>query len=405
MPRTIYSTAGAFPVALEGTKRVKTFPSGLVLVTQDYAVPRGQEADYAATFDVGQPLEVDSPAIDGLYIFPEPEWTDSGDGFTRLTVSAYGRFNSTGNKTLTKSISEHIARWMVGGENTPTVNTRSIPTISDQLVWQFVLPKSTAPNVVPTDTLKIYRLNGQQVNPLLLSEFFNVYGHRTEAGTQTLTKSVISKIRRAENINFGAFDEWTVVYDAQYENTTFDFGLFLIISSPTKNNVTSTQLFGSFSSTENFYQNIETNNSANVQVLKVWNINAPTGSWNSTTPRQEMALNGTTPTYRGGTFISNAPTSATYTPPAVAPPGSGFPAPTRSITKLSHLPPPESYTSGVFTWNAVLTGTTSDSEGIYKIYTYQLKNSPVHEIFEIQIGNELGQTSTFIVRITFEDPE
>jgi hypothetical protein len=251
-------------------------------------------------------------------------------------------------------------------------------------------------------------LNGQQVNPLLLSEFFNVYGHRTQGGTQSITKSVISKISRAENTNFGAFDEWTVVYNAAYENAVFDFGVFLIISAPTKTNITSAQIFGSFSTSENFYYSIDPNNSVDVQVLKVWNIDAPGGGWNSTTPRQEMALNGTTPTYRGGTFTSDAPDSATYTPPVrpvVAPPGSGFPAPQRTITKPSHLPPPESYTSGGFTWNAVLTGTTSDSEGIYKIYTYQLENSPVYEIFEIQIGNELGQTSTFSVTITFEDPE
>lgn len=96
MSYTIFSKSAAFPVAIGGSKIVKTFPSGLVLVSQEYAVPRGQEDTYAAAFAVGQPLAVDSPAIDGLYIFPEPEWRDSGDGFTRLTVSAYGRWNSTG---------------------------------------------------------------------------------------------------------------------------------------------------------------------------------------------------------------------------------------------------------------------------------------------------------------------
>jgi len=91
MSYTIRSGNQGFPIPIAGTKNVKTFPSGLVLVSQQYAVPKGLEANYAARFAVGKLLRISSPAVDGLYIFPEPEWRDSGDGFTRITVSAYGR--------------------------------------------------------------------------------------------------------------------------------------------------------------------------------------------------------------------------------------------------------------------------------------------------------------------------
>lgn len=91
MSYTIRSGNQGFPIPIAGTKNVKTFPSGLVLVSQQYAVPKGLEANYAARFAVGNLLQISSPAVDGLYIFPEPEWRDSGDGFTRITVSAYGR--------------------------------------------------------------------------------------------------------------------------------------------------------------------------------------------------------------------------------------------------------------------------------------------------------------------------
>lgn len=403
MPRTIYSTTGAFPVALEGTKRVKTFPSGLVLVSQDYAVPRGQEANYAATFAVGQPLEVDSPAIDGLYIFPEPEWIDSGDGFTRLTVSAYGRFDSTGNKTLTKTLQLQKAYWSIAGFNgSPATNySQTFLSIADQMVWQFILPKTSAPNVSTSDQLKIYRLNGQQVNPLLVTEFFNTAGHRvvSGAGSSTLSLSVSNKITRAECTNFGSFDEWTVVYDAVFEPTDFNFGEWLLIGAPTNEYKPFSQTFGAFSTIGGLYSGIDQNNSANVQILKVENINAPGGSWSLSTPRQEMAINGTTSTYIGGTFTSNATTkTATYSPPSVTPP-SRVP-----IRLLGNLPAPAPYTSGAFTWNAQLVGTNSDSEGNYKIYEYRLVGAPVFENFEVTLSNELSQSTKYSVTIAFIDP-
>jgi hypothetical protein len=87
-----------FAIPIAGTKSIKSFPSGLVLVSQQYAVPKGYEGvavpkgyEGAGEFRVGNLLKISSPAVDGLYIFPEPEWRDSGDGFTRITVSAYGR--------------------------------------------------------------------------------------------------------------------------------------------------------------------------------------------------------------------------------------------------------------------------------------------------------------------------
>lgn len=89
MSYTIRSGYGGVAIPIAGTKSVKTFPSGLVLVSQQYAVPKGYERN--ANFRVGNLLKISSPAVDGLYIFPEPEWRDSGDGFTRITVSAYGR--------------------------------------------------------------------------------------------------------------------------------------------------------------------------------------------------------------------------------------------------------------------------------------------------------------------------
>jgi hypothetical protein len=405
---TIY-TANSAAWIKQGNRLVKTWPSGLCLIQQDYIGPT-KLADYDQ-FKRGDAIDDATPCIDGAVIFPDPEYQDLGDGFTRCTVSAYGRTNITGNKTLTKTISEHTAQWrrITGKESNPLAgfNTRLIPTIRDQLVWTFVVPKTAAPNVTATDSLNIYRLNGQSLSPLLLAEFFNVFGHRTEGSVQQITKPVSSEITRAECVNFGAFDEWTVVYNSKVENSLFNFGTFLIISAPQGDNRDFELTVGeSVPISNSEFYSWDSNNSKTPEVLKVWNINAANGSWSSSTPRQEMLAGVDSPTYRGGTLrrSNTASTATAYSPPSSAVPGSGAPAPARQINTLQNAAPPPSYTSGAFTWTPVPTGSFSDSFGTYIIYTYQLANSPVTDVFEVEIGNELGQTSKYSVVVKFLDP-
>jgi hypothetical protein len=78
---------------------VKTFPSGLCLVQQEYIAARS-DVDYFA-FKEGDVLsEKDSaPCIDGAYIFPSPQYQDMGNGFIKCTVTAYGRTKATGQLT------------------------------------------------------------------------------------------------------------------------------------------------------------------------------------------------------------------------------------------------------------------------------------------------------------------
>jgi hypothetical protein len=322
-------------------------------------------------------------------------------------VSAYGRTNATGNKTLTKTISEQTAQWQrtTGNESTPLagLNTRLIPTISDQLVWTFVTPKTAAPNVTATDSLNIYRLNGQPLSPLLLSEFFNVYGHRTYGGVQQVSKTVLSEITRAECVNFGAFDEWTVVYNSKVENSVFDFGNFLIISAPisedqvydfelgSPNTIPGHQLF-----------TWNSNNSESVQI-KVWNVDAPSGSWNSTTSRQEMFDNTNNTTYLGGTLRRNVITPGESSTLYIAP----QPNLPESITLPPEEPTPEPYTSAGINWNPELVY-VSDGQVLpigYKTYKFVLEHNPLNEVFEIELKNELNQTSKYYIVIQYTEPE
>lgn len=137
--RTIYAANDAFPIAVAGSKRVQTFPSGLVLVVQDYIVPRGQESSFSSTFAVGQPLSVDSPAIDGLFIFPEPQWQDTGDGFTKITVSAYGRY--TAGSSIERSTVKATYYYYAPG----ITEASALPALCDKVVVRYIVPYGSYP--------------------------------------------------------------------------------------------------------------------------------------------------------------------------------------------------------------------------------------------------------------------
>lgn len=86
----VYSSRDFIP--LPG-RSVQTFPSGLVRVERSFACRRSAAPAYRELLRVGDPMPEDdgSPAIDGLYIFPEPQEQDRGDGFVEFRVTAYGR--------------------------------------------------------------------------------------------------------------------------------------------------------------------------------------------------------------------------------------------------------------------------------------------------------------------------
>ena len=111
-------------------RSVQTFPSGLVRVDRVYACRKNQVARFRDQLRAGNPLPFDdgAPAIDGLFIFPEPSETIRDDGFAEFRVSAYGRANATGTQTLD----------IVRG------NTGSIDFAYTQTIIDNVLPIGTA---------------------------------------------------------------------------------------------------------------------------------------------------------------------------------------------------------------------------------------------------------------------
>jgi hypothetical protein len=97
MSYTYHGTNGI--IALPG-RSISTFPSGLVRVDRTYAVRADRASAVRREFAAGNLLPFDdgTPAIDGLYIFPEPQETRRDDGFVEFRVSAYGRTSTTGSQ-------------------------------------------------------------------------------------------------------------------------------------------------------------------------------------------------------------------------------------------------------------------------------------------------------------------
>lgn len=76
-----------------GTRNVNTYASGLCRVDRVYTCATANSATHRYTLRIGAEMPDDdsAPAVDGLYIFPQPQETEKGDGFTEFQVSAYGR--------------------------------------------------------------------------------------------------------------------------------------------------------------------------------------------------------------------------------------------------------------------------------------------------------------------------
>ena len=85
-----YEYHGTSNPVLQAGQRITNWASGLMQVQQSYVVRSG-DVTALDSFKAGNLLDADSPAIDGLFIFPEPSYTDNGNGFARIDISAFGR--------------------------------------------------------------------------------------------------------------------------------------------------------------------------------------------------------------------------------------------------------------------------------------------------------------------------
>ena len=132
-------------IALPG-RSIATFPSGLVRVDRTYACRTERANAFRQEFVVGTILPFDdgTPAIDGLYIFPDAQETQKEDGFTEFKVSAYGRTNTTGQ--VSSTIEEGRAE-LISTSLFPPTTTSSISSFP--IIIEVVTTKSVEFNTTP----------------------------------------------------------------------------------------------------------------------------------------------------------------------------------------------------------------------------------------------------------------
>jgi hypothetical protein len=172
---------------------VQTFPSGLVRVDRVYACRKTLADRFRRDLAVGNPLPLDpgTPAIDGLYIFPEPQEIRRDDGFVEFRVSAYGRTNTTGVEQISEEFTtESISSELLTGQAVLKNNLLTKEVVL--LEGETILPTTDAISGTPTVVFDIGNVGQLIVNPL--RRLYSV------------------AIRSYTARNYGRFTEVTAVY-------------------------------------------------------------------------------------------------------------------------------------------------------------------------------------------------
>ena len=195
-------------IALPG-RSIATFPSGLVRVDRTYACRTERASAFRQQFAVGTILPFDdgTPAIDGLYIFPDAQETQKEDGFTEFKVSAYGRTNTEG----------YSRREFLQGSATIAITTESVAfaatetVLNEQIVQTFVT-LSESPFLfqfgIPDNSLKVYFPDGEEI--------FEKYPNSPNSinGSQIVRTIVKAIFDGTSSTNFGRWTEVVIQFKA-----------------------------------------------------------------------------------------------------------------------------------------------------------------------------------------------
>lgn len=188
-----YTYHGTTDLVTLPQRDVQTFPSGLVRVDRTYACRKALADRYRRDLAVGNPLPLDpgTPAIDGLYIFPEPREIVRDDGFSEFRVSAYGRTNTTGTEQISEEYTTESIT--VGGTTGTALLKNNLLTKEVVLLeGETILPTTDAISGTPTVVFDFGIVGDIIVHPSR---------RRYSVGIRSYTAR-----------NYGRFSEVTVVY-------------------------------------------------------------------------------------------------------------------------------------------------------------------------------------------------
>jgi len=135
-----------------GGRSISSYASGLIRVDQLYVGKTGEEDSHRQLMAYGEPMpdQGNTPAIDGLYIFPDVQESYDGTGFTNYQCSAYGRTTeeyreiSRAQSTITEYRAGFYDLFIVISEITGTIVKKKGEFIKpEDFFWtdEFLTPK------------------------------------------------------------------------------------------------------------------------------------------------------------------------------------------------------------------------------------------------------------------------
>jgi hypothetical protein len=214
MSHTYYGTRNL--IALPG-RSVQTFPSGLVRVERSFACRPEDAARYRNTLRVNEPMPFDdgAPAINGLFIFPEPQERLRDDGFVEFRVTAYGLSNTVGQQEKRLEAGTYTSTQIANGQT----SAGQVPCFNEIAIIRQVVSANTYPSFsVPPIELKTFlSINGELQDIRSAIPSSRTFDSQSVQSTQTFTRVVLKSY---DSINFGRWDELTLIYEAQSSATS-----------------------------------------------------------------------------------------------------------------------------------------------------------------------------------------
>jgi hypothetical protein len=188
-------------IAMPG-RSVQNYPSGLVRVERSFLCRKADVARYRNTFRVNEPMPLDNgaPAIDGLFIFPEPQEQVRDDGFVEFRVTAYGRtaeeaYITKGAALITVTLTRAIITLAIGGGVAGTATQVTNQTaLGATYTIKLVVPGSIS-------LQNLYESMPKSITPEVFGDFLGF----------PIRKFLI--LTQFSSVNFGVFSEYTYSYE------------------------------------------------------------------------------------------------------------------------------------------------------------------------------------------------
>lgn len=153
----------------QANRLVKTFRSGLCMITQDYICRNDDKVDYSK-FNEGDKIDDATPCMDDAYIFPAPDYQDMGNGFIKATVTAYSRVGTSGVVEVSKRVGDYYVAYYYLKNGVTEIGNFKYQKLFGVITYRFVIKKGDKFGIPNSVAAKIYELDGSEVtqyNPTL----------------------------------------------------------------------------------------------------------------------------------------------------------------------------------------------------------------------------------------------